>query len=34
MEKGILNKKNIYKLDPYFDRCGLPIVGGRIQKSE
>ena len=43
-EKGILNKKSsIYKLDLYLtadlvtyteeDRCGLPRVGGRIQKS-
>ena len=34
-EKGILNKKrSIYKLDPYFDRCGLLRVSGRIQKSD
>ena len=33
-DKGILNKKSsINKLDPYFNRCGLLRVGGRIQKS-
>ena len=33
-EKGILNKKSgIYRLDLYWDRCGLLRVGGRIQKS-
>ena len=34
LEKGILNKKsNIYKLDPFLDKCGLLRVVGRIQKS-
>ena len=34
LEKGILSKNsNIYKLDPFLDRCGLLRVDGRIQKS-
>ena len=34
LEKGLLSKNsNIYKLDPFLDRCGLLRVDGRIQKS-